>query len=248
MNSLAVKAAEKRAAYIIDKYQYGIECNTCNYNYKYYAMQSFISECFDVCENPSVTTYNKTLDCSSTIEFIPYSECVSAIQILDCNQSYVTQETVSLEINSYLYYNVITLSGELYIEFSSIVVNGIEYLSGVRKIKLDSDTLITETIGSTTNYIMNIINELNSFNLPGFVFYPADGNKMKIQYPTGTTWQIQTSANGDGSELTFGIRLTKTGVTGLQTSVGGAYSVGPYTGSASVWATTPITSTEYYLC
>ena len=71
---------------------------------------------------------------------------------------------------------------------------------------------------------------------------------MKIQYPTGTTWQIQTSANGDGSELTFGIRLTKTGVTGLQTSVGGAYSVGPYTGSASVWATTPITSTEYYLC
>lgn len=248
MNSLAVKAAEKRAAYITDKYEYGIDCNTCNYNYKHYVMQSFISECFDVCETPTVTTYNKTLDCTSEIQFIAYEECIPAMQILDCNQSYVTQETLSLEIGSYLYYNAITLSGELYIEFSSMIVNGVEYLSGTKKIKIDADTIITKTVGSTTNYVMNIINALNSFNLPGFTFYAASGDRMKIQYPSGTTWQLQTSANTDGSDVTYGLRLNQTGVIGLQTTVGGLYAAGPYAGSGTVWNFTPVTSASYYLC
>lgn len=248
MNSLAVKAAEKRAAYIIDKYHYGIECNTCNYNYKYYTMQSFISECFDVCENPSVTTHDITLDCSSSIEAIPYDDCVSATQILDCNQSYLTQETISLEINSYLYNTIITLSGELYITFSSIIINGVEYLNGTRTIRLNENTVNIQNVGSTTYYITNIVDTLNSFNLPGFKFMYSSGDKMKIEYPSGTTWQITTTANNNGSDITYGIRLTQSGTTGVQTVVAGAYSAPPYIGSSAVWAFTPINSQIYYLC
>jgi len=57
MNLLAVKAAQDRAKYIVDKYHYGIECNQCKYDYTNPAMDDFISQCYDICS----TDLNSTL-------------------------------------------------------------------------------------------------------------------------------------------------------------------------------------------
>lgn len=51
MNLFAVKAAQERARYIIDKYHYGINCNSCKYDYEKYAVLDFVNQCFDVCES-----------------------------------------------------------------------------------------------------------------------------------------------------------------------------------------------------
>lgn len=65
MASLIAKAAEERSKWIVDKYHYGVNCNTCKYEWKKYAILDFVSLCFDVCtENVEVTSPDYTLDCS----------------------------------------------------------------------------------------------------------------------------------------------------------------------------------------
>lgn len=249
MASLIVKAAEERSKYIVDVYHYGIKCNKCTYDYEYYAMKDFVSLCYDVDCGDSFTTtsVDKTVNCTSLVELIPEVECVPAARVIDCNQSYTTARTMALEINFYLYNTVVTLGGRLYFTFSSLIVNGVEYLDGPRTFTLHNENVTTKVIEGTT-VITNLITWLNSFNLPDITFYVDKANRMKVRYPTGTTFQISTACNTSGDDITYGLRITQAGVTGLEITLGGGYIAPPYKGSGAVWNTVTETLSVEYLC
>jgi len=91
MNLLAVKAAEERAKYIVDKYHYGIDCNACKYDYSEYAIKDFISQCFSICTtDEDVLSVIDTvvvpieLDCTPTVpvEVVP-TVCSPSITITE---------------------------------------------------------------------------------------------------------------------------------------------------------------------
>ena len=232
MGLLAVKAAEELSKYIVDKYHYGIDCNTCKYKYAYYARLDFISDCEDVCEEVTVTTYDTTLDCSGRSPvFVASSICTPATEILDCNQDYVILEMQAFEDNAYLYSEVVTSGNPARFEFTGAVVNSVSYLSGTRYVDVTPANVETQVIGSVT-YIMNIINFLNSLNLPNMVFYPGTtGRTMKVRFPSTTTWQISSVSNSDLVAEPHGAQINQTGLINLETVTGGGYSAPPYAGS-----------------
>lgn len=234
MSLLAVKAAIELSKYIVDKYHYGIDCNTCSYKYAYYARMDFVSDCYDVCvDDITVPTVDTTLDCSAGAPtFVEPAICTPATEILDCNQEYVIREMQAFEENSYLYTTV--LAGyPLIFEFNSAIVNGTEYLSGTRKFNLDTGTITTESVGSLT-YVTNIITFLNSLNLPDITFYPGTTNRtMKVRFPSSYTWQITSAANNDTAEWTHGVRINQNGLVSLD-QFGLGYIAPPYGGSTAL--------------
>jgi len=248
MNLLAAKAVEQRANYIRDKYIYGIDCNTCKYDYKYYAMQDYISDCYDVCETPTVSIFNKSIDCTgNSISFIDQTVCNNVNKILNCNYTFIKKKMITFEINSYLLNQINVLNNTLWFEFTNIIINGQTYLSSNRKFKLDSSNIDIITVNGN-DYVKNIVNWLNSFNLPNFTFYPSDPNKMIVEYPEQYTWQIDTTANSDGDDLIYGVKINEDGIVSIQVSVGGLYTAPPYGGSASVWESSTETISTSTLC
>lgn len=235
MGLLAVKAAEQRSKYIVDKYHYGVECGTCTYDYEYYTKLDFVSDCYDVCsDNVSVSTYDTSLDCSGRSPvFVEEVPCTAAVGILDCNTPYVIREMQAFEDNAYLYSEVVTNGFPLIFEFDSAIVNGVEYLSGTRKFNLDSGTITTQTIGSLT-YITNIITFLNSLHLPNITFYPGTTKRtMKVRFPASYSWQIRSVANNDTTEWTHGAVIDQDGLSTLD-QFGGGYTSPPFGGSVGV--------------
>lgn len=234
MSLLAVKAAEELSKYIVDKYHYGIECNTCQYKYAYYSRLDFVSDCFDVCsDDVTVTSLDTTLDCSGLAPvFIEIPGCVPASEILDCNQTYVIREMQAFEENAYLS-TIIAGAGTLVFEFDSAIVNGVEYLTGTRKFNLTESNITKETIG-VLEYVTNIITFLNSLNLPNITFSPGTTRRtMKVRFPLTYTWQVTSVANNDTTEWTHGVRINQDGIVSLDL-FGAGYVVPPYGGSAGL--------------
>lgn len=248
MPSPIVKAAEERSKYIVDVFHYGVKCKTCRYDYKYYAMRDFVSLCYNVdCGDFTTTTLDSEKDCTSTVEFIPYTDCVPASQILDCNTQYTLARTMALEINSYLLNRINVLGYDLYFTFSSLIVNGVEYLNGTRTYVLTPENVNTKVVEGVT-VITNLVDYLNTFNLPNMLFYVDKADRMKVSYPSSYTWQISTLCNTTGADATYGLKVDQTGVIGVELTLGGGYIAPPYGGSAAVWETnTEVLSTEY-LC
>lgn len=248
MNLLAVKAAEERGKYIRDKYHYGINCKLCKYDYKNYALQDFVNQCIDVCDSPSVESFNSTLDCSGRIPTLVTSSqsCSTTPRILPC-KTFVKKQMVNFEVNSYLIYTVNVLDIPLYFEFNSIVVNGFNYLNASRIFELNQDNINITTIGGTS-VVTNIATWLNSFNIPEFTFYSGVADTIIVEYPQGYTWQIDSTANNGVGELTFGVKLNQDGLVSVQFGVGGPYSAGPFGGSGDVWNTPTTTLSTKKLC
>lgn len=236
MGLLAAKAAEQRSKYIVDKYHYGVECNTCSYDYEYYAKLDFVSDCFDVCsDDVTVTSLDSTLDCSGrTPTLVVVPPCEPAWEILDCNRIYTTREMQSFEINSWLYMETQVNENSVRMEFVSAIVNGVEYLSGTRYIDLTPDSTIVESHGSV-EYIMNIVNFLNSLLLPGITFYPGSDTTMKVKFPEDTTWQITADANAGLDEASHGAKISQTGLVDLQLAPAAVRSTAPFGGSVSLY-------------
>lgn len=237
MSLLAVKAAEELSRYIVDKYHYGIECNTCQYKYEYYSRLDLVSDCYSVCaDDVTVTTHDVTIDCSgATPTFVSTVPCTPQAKILPCDVVYETREMQAFEINSYLYLEVVTSNNSVLFEFNSAVVNGTSYLGATRYFAITPDNVETQNV-SGVNYIMNIINFLNSLQLPEFTFMPgASGRTMKVQFPQGTTWSVTSTANSSG-ELVHGATINQNGLSTLQLAVAGSYASPPYAGSvADAW-------------
>lgn len=237
MNSLAVKASEERGKYIRDKYHYGITCKTCQYDYKKYAMLDFINQCVDVCEEVEVESFDSTLNCSGGIPTLvsSTSNCnAEEIPVLFCGKNYVKKKMVGFEINSWMINIVSVLKEALYFEFDRIVVNGITYLDSSRIFELNFNNIETQNIGGT-NVVLNIVDWLNSFNIPEFTFYPSDTNYIIVEYPQGYTWEIRSKVNNLGYEATYGVSLNQDGFNGVQTVAAGVYFMGPLLSSFSVW-------------
>ena len=117
MNLIAVKAAELRAKYIVDKYHYGIECNKCNYDYTEAAMQDFISQCFSICETIDGITFTGSgdnitaegdtssidtgnVDCTITVMEQPIPPCTKPT-ITNC-KGLITIEVNNVELDDYI--------------------------------------------------------------------------------------------------------------------------------------------------
>lgn len=235
MGLLAVKAAEQLSKYIVDKYHYGIECKTCSYDYGYYMTMDFVSDCIDVCtDDVTVTSPDVTIDCSGAVpSFIASTRCTPQGQILPCDVVYETREMQSFEINSYLYLEVVTNMNSVLFEFNSATVNGVSYLAATRYFSITPDNIVIQNV-SGTNYIMNIINFLNSLQLPGFVFLPGNsGRTMRVIFPQGTTWSITSTANSSG-EIVHGAVINQNGLSTLQLAVAAAYNAPPFGGSTGL--------------
>lgn len=233
MGLLAAKAAEQRSKYIVDKYHYGIECSTCSYDYEYYAKLDFISDCEDVCtDDVESLSIDSTLDCSGrTPVFIEIPDCVPATKIQDCNQVFITREIQAPETNTFLYSTVVTVGDSVRLEFDSVTVNAVSYLNLTRYVDITPDTVTTETVGSIT-YVTNIVTFLNSLNLPGITFSPGTTNRtMRVQYPSGTTFEISGVANGDLDETSHGATINQDGLVDLQLTVGAGVVTPPIGGS-----------------
>lgn len=251
MSLLAVKAAEELSKYIVDKYHYGIECNTCQYKYAYYARLDFMSDCFDVCDSDvTVTTYDTTIDCTGNSPvFVAGSPCQPTGKIIDCNEQYVIREMQAFEINSYLYSSIVTFEGELRFNFVSAVVNGTSYLSGLRTLDLNEDNMIIEPIGSL-QYIRNIVDFLNSLELPNITFSPGStGRTMRVTFPINTTWEIQADANSSLDDVTHGAKINQDGLVNVQFAAASSRTTPPYAGSiADYWKSGYNTVFSGYLC
>lgn len=251
MSLLAVKAAEELSKYIVDKYHYGIECNTCQYKYAYYSRLDFISDCFDVCEDGfTVTTYDTTIDCTGNSPvFVAGSPCQPSGKIIDCNQEYVTREMQAFEVNSYMYTQIVTLGGSLRFNFVSAVVNSTSYLSGSRFLDITPSNITTEAIGSLT-YITNLVDYLNSFNLPDITFSPgSSGRTMRVTFPASTTWEITANANGSLEDVTHGAKINQEGLVNVQFAAAGSRLSPPYAGSINDnWKAGYNTVFSGYLC
>jgi len=225
---LAVKAAELRANYINDVIYYGIGCNTCDYNYSYYAMQDFLTDCYtDVCVDiPELETTVAAINCTPVanyeVESVP---CVPAVEIIDCSQQYITQDTQALENNSFLYNDIVNLGNSIRFTFSEVVVNGVNYLNADRSVDITPDNVNVENIGGVL-YVTNLVDFLNSLELPQMEFEPGLTHRtMKVKYPVGQTWQITTKANSDLDNLVAGVKVNQDGFVSIQISVGGVYSL-----------------------
>ena len=233
MGLLSVKAAEQRSRYIVDKYHYGIQCGTCNYDYEYYAKLDFVSDCFDVCsDDVIVTTLDSTVDCSGrTPVWVPIPDCVPAAEILDCNTVYITRELQAPETNTFLYSTVVVGGFSVRLEFDGVTVNGVSYLAGTRYLDITSSNVTTQVIGSIT-YVTNIIAFLNSLLLPGIVFYSGTTNRtMRVRYPQGTTFNISGVPNADLDEPAHGATITQDGIVDLELTSGGGVLTPPFAGS-----------------
>lgn len=251
MGLLAVKAAEQRSRYIVDKYHYGIQCSTCSYDYEYYAKLDFVSDCFDVCsDDVSVTSLDTTLDCTGTTPvFIPIPDCEPAVEILDCNTTYITREIQAPETNTFLYSTVVTGDLSVRLEFDGVTVNGVTYLAGTRYLDITPSNVTTTTVGSIT-YVTNVITFLNSLLLPGIVFYPGTTNRtMRVRYPSSTTFNISGVANADLDEGTHGATITQDGLVNLQLVPAGATLTSPFGGSTDdQWQTGYVQVSSMSLC
>jgi len=235
MSLLAVKAAEELNRYIVDKYHYGIECNTCQYKYEYYSRLDLVSDCYSVCaDDVTVTTHDVTIDCSgATPTFVSTVPCTPQAKILPCDVVYETREMQAFEINSYLYLEVVTNLNSVLFEFNSATVNGVSYLAATRYFSITPDNIVIQNV-SGTSYIMNIINFLNSLQLPGFTFLPGNsGRTMRVIFPQGTTWSITSTANASG-ELVHGAIINQNGLSTLQLAVAAAYNAPPFGGSTAL--------------
>lgn len=223
---LAVKAAELRANYINDVIYYGINCNTCDYNYSYYAIQDFLTDCFtDVCVDiPELETTLDVINCTPVFNYeVESIDCVPAVKILDCNQQYITQDTQALESNVFLYNDIVNLENSIRFTFSEVVVNGVNYLNMDKSVDITPDNVQVENVGSLI-YVTNLVDYLNSLNLPQMEFRAGLTQRtMRITYPVGQTWQITTKANNDLDNLVAGVKINQDGFVSIQTSVGGSY-------------------------
>ena len=233
MLSKIVKAATERSKYIVDVYYYGITCKKCTYDYTYYAMEHFISQCEDrSCDSFTNISLDTVLDCSSSVDFIPNEICVPASEVIDCNKEYKTIKSVGIEYNPYLTTRL-AAGDNLYFTFTSLIVNGVEYLNGSRTFLLNNSNVTTQVVNGTT-VITNPVTWLNSFNLPDIVFAVSDVDRILITFPSNTTFQITTDFNDSGDEYVYGVILDQTGITGVRTFTAIAYYTS-FTGSYSIW-------------
>jgi hypothetical protein len=236
MNSLAVKAAQERAKYIQDKYLYGITCNSCKYEFKKFALDDFISQCFSICiEDVETITNDSTIDCTlrNPTEVIPI-DCIPAVEIVDCNQLYKTMYTQSFENVSFIYNEVMIAGEEIRLEFTSAVVNGVNYLNSSKFLDINAENIKTENVGDFI-YTKNIVEFLNNLNLPQLYFdVGKDRRTMLVRFPVNYTWQIETTANDDIGPVTHGVKINQDGIVEFQLIKAFGYSSPPFSGSVDI--------------
>lgn len=235
MNKHAVKAANLRSKYIVDKYHYGISCNKCSNSYKEDIIKDFRSFCYtDICsDSDSLTEYlnnnvtdNFTSNCNTTITEIEDSViCNNIVTITDCNALYSGCTMNNFEDNATIYDKVITDEETIYFTLSSIIIGSKTHLSTDTLIEINPDNIVTKKINGN-NFIMNIINYINNLKINGFILYPYFVSKDKITIETDSSinFTITTKANSDGDSLTRGVILTQDGLQSVQLTVGGTYT------------------------
>ena len=133
--------------------------------------------------------------------------------------------------------------------FVSAVVNGTEYLQGTRYLDITPSNVVIEPIGSL-NYIRNIVDYLNSFNLPNITFAPGSTERtMRVTYPSTTTWEITADANNSLDDVTHGAKINQNGLVNVQFAEAGARTTPTYAGSiADYWYGGYTTVWTGYLC
>lgn len=229
MNKNAVKAANLRAKYIIDKYQYGISCTKCSYKYKEYLIKDFRSFCYtDVCGDDldlSDITNNKTLDCTLTSTEVTYETCQTSPEFIDCDIVYTGCRVNNFEDNDSMYTSIVTNNDTLYFNLSAIVVDSTSYVSTDRLIEINSTNINIQKINGN-NIIMNLFDYINSLDIPGFYVYPTyiDKDYVIIEADGASTFSITTEANEEGDSLVRGVIITEEGLQSVQLTVGAAYT------------------------
>lgn len=204
MNLKAVKAAELRAKYIIDKHHYGVECNTCDYNYAKWAMSDFVAQCFDVCDTPkfSNSIYGSQgtipgnpnepvlLDCAINVTQTVIPACTPPT-IIPC-VSKVTYETNLFEGHYFLIAEIDGF-GESIEWDMKMTVNG-EFV-------LDDTLLIDPSnINITNNTVTNIVDFLNSNqSVVLFENIVGSGETWKMTSLRDLNWVLSIRNTGNGS-------------------------------------------------
>lgn len=218
-----IVAASKRAAYIRDKYHFGVECNTCDYNYTEPAILDFVSQCFDVCEATTSTPSGvQVTTCNTTVSQLAEPPCL-APTVTNC-LSFVTIEVNNLELDGYITNSVNVFSEFITIYLNYIKVNGEfvfrETLDSANKfITITNLTIDENDFGQFRAHInrMNSVQNILQFSVGSTL------NTMRIRYPAGSTFEIKTSHNDFFDENAHGVIITHNGLQGLQITTGGPY-------------------------
>lgn len=258
MNKHAVIAANLRAAYIIDKYHYGITCNKCSKEYTKYLVNDFSSFCYDtVCDSSALDekiaslSTNKTVTCNTTItDQTDITSCSNEVSIIDCGITYSGCVANNFEDNSTIYTNVVTNEETVYFTISSIIINDITYLNTDTKVEINPNSVaITKVNGHS--FITNVIDFINSLKLDNFQLIPYYVTKDQIIFETGNTdtFSVTTKANLDGDSLTRGVIITEEGLQSVQLTVGSSYTpVGSLSSPESDIFETGVTCSTYTKC
>lgn len=219
------KAVKQRSNYILDKYQLGIDCSACEYNYEELVQLDFIKDCFDVCipsqESQESSVPIQTLDCSLTLEDIPLPAC-SEPTITSCI-TFRTIEVNNLELDDYVTSSVAALDF-ITMYLKSIKVNG-QYVfiesgdSADKFILLTTATIDTNSFGQYQAHITAI----NSYQDTIQLSVGSQKNRIQIRYPEGSTFEIRTGYNEFFDAPAKGVIITQNGLQGLQIAANGPY-------------------------
>lgn len=232
MNKHAVKAANLRAAYIVDKYHYGVTCNKCSKEYIKYLVNDFTTFCYDTVCNDSkldkeieALSSNRTVSCNTVItEQTDSSSCSNIVSITDCGITYSGCIANNFEDNTTIYNKVVTDGETLIFTVSSIIVNNITYLSVDTKVQITPDNISTTKVNGNI-FVTNIIDFINSLKIDNFRLIPYYVTRDQVIFETGSTsFSVTTKANLDGDSLTRGVIITDEGLQSVQLTVGSSYT------------------------
>lgn len=233
MNLNAAKAAELRAKYIENVYGYGLSCEDCEENYLHYVRQDMIAECFPVCENLAAEDCIKDFPCGIQAVPVPPAPCAS-IDIAPCVSSRLIGIN-NLEVESYIISEVVTFSGQIFLQLDYFKVNG-EIIAQSEPGILVGILLNTGNIEVVNGRVKNIPDYFNSLQNEVVFSLGNEPNKLAVEVPEGATFEIKTAHNTVHSQA-HGVIIAQTGLVGVQFTPNGAYEQIPagVTGSFEPW-------------
>lgn len=221
MNLIAVKAAELRAKYIVDKYHYGVNCNKCNYDYIEAAMQDFISQCYNVCvtiddvkfegvgtnvTSDSPVDDSVSVDCSIIIAEQSIPAC-TAPTITNCKGN-ITIEVNNVELDDYVVTETETNTNTLAFDIHYLKLDGEYIVLNPEPLIISSATIDKNNYGLFTNFV-TYINTLQD----KVVFEVAQTkNRIRITYPEGSRLELKTNYSTLFSADTKGVIITHNGL------------------------------------
>lgn len=220
----------KKAANAFFKYHKSLRFETCepsaNLNdllYEYFAKICAGEEC--ECQDPSEET-GTLQDCSITVSDVEVNRC--DIVIYDPGL-YINVSMSTIEQISYLLSTVNINDESLVIQISEFNIDGNNVLPATIDYLLTPDNISTITY-KDLEHVTNIIDFLNSLNIPNFYFSIDVGwynnqyfQIMRVQYPKDLSWSIRTLANDLGDNHIDGLLIDNNGLNEVQITTGGAW-------------------------